>query len=213
MAYNRALGLFLSFEGVDGSGKTTQIQLLADWFRERGVEPLIAQEPGGTRVGREIRKLLLDSRSTDLRPIPELLLYFASRAQNLAEVIRPALEPGRVVIADRFTDASVAYQGHGRGLGEETVRAIDSIACEGIQPDLTLWLDIDPEVGVRRALARELASDESRMEREALDFRVKVRDGYQRIHESDPGRVKRIDASGVVEEVFQAIRSEVEDAL
>ena len=121
--------------------------------------------------------------------------------------------PGRVVIADRFTDATMAYQGYGRGLGPETVKAIDVVACQGTQPDLTLWLDIDPEVGVRRALSRESAIDESRMEREALDFRIKVRDGYERIHRAEPDRVKRIDASGTVDEVFQAVKSEVERAL
>ena len=213
VAYNRALGLFLSFEGVDGSGKTTQIELLADWLRSKGREPVIAQEPGGTRVGLEIRKLLLDSRSTDLQPLPELLLYFASRAQNLAEVIRPALNAGQVVIADRFTDATVAYQGYGRDLGAETVRAIDAVACAGMQPDLTFWLDIDPEIGVRRALGRTSAVDESRMERENLDFRRKVREGYSQIHQANPKRVKRIDASGDKAQVFAAIRGEVERAL
>ncbi len=213
MAYNRPLGLFLSFEGVDGSGKTTQIELLADWLRAQGRAAVVAQEPGGTRVGLEIRKLLLDSRSTDLQPLPELLLYFASRAQNLAEVIRPALEAGKVVIADRFTDATLAYQGYGRGLGAETVRAIDAVACGGMEPDLTFWLDLDPEVGLRRALSRESAVDESRMEREDLDFRRKVREGYLRIHQANPKRVKRIDASGDQTQVFEVVRREVERAL
>jgi len=207
------LGLFLSFEGVDGSGKTTQIELLGEWLRSIGQKPVVAQEPGGTRVGLEIRKLLLDSSSTDLRPIPELLLYFASRAQNLAEVIRPALEAGSVVIADRFTDATVAYQGYGRDLGADAVRAIDAVACGGMEPDLTLWLDIDPEIGVRRALSRTSAVDESRMEREDLDFRRKVREGYSQIHQANPKRVKRIDASGDKTQVFEAIRGEVERAL
>jgi len=202
-----AAGLFLSFEGVDGSGKTTQLERFAERLRSAGVEPVLAQEPGGTRIGKEIRALLLDSKNTDLRPIPELLMYFASRAQNIAEVIRPALEAGRIVVADRFTDATAAYQGYGRELGEEVVRRIEAIACEGVEPDCTLWLDIDPSVGVRRALDRapDDGKDETRFERERLDFYARVRAGYQAIWKAAPERVVRIDASGGIDEIEAAI--------
>lgn len=206
-----AKGLFLSFEGVDGSGKTTQLDRFAARLREKGVEPVLAQEPGGTRIGKEIRALLLDSKNTDLRPVPELLLYFASRAQNIAEVIRPALDAGRIVIADRFTDATAAYQGYGRELGEDVVRRIEAIACEGVEPDCTLWLDIDPAVGVKRALDRDPGdgADETRFERERLDFYARVRQGYESIWKRAPNRVQRIDASGGIEEVEADILSAV----
>jgi dTMP kinase len=203
-------GFFLSFEGVDGCGKTTQLERLAERLRASGRDPVLAQEPGGTRVGREIRRVLLDARSADLRPIPELLLYFASRAQNIAEVIRPALEQGRIVLADRFTDATVAYQGYGRELGIETVRAIEAVACAGLKPDLTLWLDLDPELSVARALARRPAAgeaDESRMERETFDFHRRVRQGYEELWQAEPERIRRVDASGTVEEVERSVEA------
>jgi dTMP kinase len=201
-------GFFLSFEGVDGCGKTTQLERFAARMSEAGYEVVRAQEPGGTRIGREIRRLLLDARNADLRPIPELLLYFASRAQNIAEVVLPALEAGNLVIADRFTDATVAYQGYGRELGAEAVGRVGEVACEGLEPDLTLWLDLDPEVAVARALAREDGAggqDESRMEREADEFRARVRQGYRELWRAHPGRIRRIEASGTVEEVERAV--------
>lgn len=200
-------GFFLSFEGVDGCGKTTQLELFANRAGRAGLDVVRAQEPGGTRIGREIRKLLLDSRNADLRPIPELLLYFASRAQNIAEVILPALEAGKLVIADRFTDATVAYQGYGRELGAAAVERIDAVACQGLAPDLTLWLDLDPRVAVARALERQDAggADESRMEREADAFRARVRTGYEALWKAHPERIRRIDAAGTIEQVEQAI--------
>jgi dTMP kinase len=202
------VGFFLSFEGVDGCGKTTQLERFARRVEEAGYPFVVAQEPGGTRIGREIRRLLLDARNSDLQAIPELLLYFASRAQNIAEVILPALETGKLVIADRFTDATIAYQGYGRGLGADAVRQIDEVACGGLEPDLTLWLDLDPETAVRRALARTGSArgeDESRMEREAGDFRERVRQGYRELWQANPERIRRIDASGTVDEVQAAI--------
>jgi len=213
-------GIFISFEGIDGSGKTTQLEILREALARSGREVVVAQEPGGTRVGREIRRLLLDAASHDLRAIPELRLYFASRAQNIEEVIRPALEAGRVVVADRFTDATVAYQGYGRGLGVDTVRAIERVACGGMKPDLTLLLDIDPDVGVKRALARNheatqtgAAGDESRMERESREFFERVAAGYRAIHAAEPGRVILIDGRGPIEKVAAAVQAAVAQCL
>lgn len=205
-------GAFLSFEGIDGSGKTTQLERLTAHLRGLGREVIVAQEPGGTRIGLEIRRLLLDSLNFDLKPTTELLLYFASRAQNIEEVIRPALEKGIVVIADRFTDATVAYQGYGRGLGVEAVRSIERFACGGVKPNLTLWLDIDPAVGISRALNRNssAAEDESRMEHENFAFFAKVRRGYQELKQAEPARIRRIDASGSVDEVESRIREVVD---
>ncbi len=207
--YNCSLknGVFISLEGIDGSGKTTQLELLRGSLEHKGYSVVVAQEPGGTRLGRHIRRILLDSANEDLRPIPELLLYFASRAQNIAEVIRPALKARKVVLADRFTDATVAYQGYGRALGVETVRAIERVACANVQPDLTLLLDIDPETGVARALDRneQETVNESRMEKEGLAFFEKVRTGYLSLAREQPDRIKMIDARGTVEETAAAI--------
>jgi dTMP kinase len=201
-------GFFLSFEGVDGCGKTTQLERLITRLEAAGYSVVRAQEPGGTRLGHEIRRLLLDARNADLQPIPELLLYFASRAQNIAEVILPALEAGKLVVSDRFTDATVAYQGYGRRLGVDAVRKIDEVACQGLEPDVTIWLDLDPEIAVSRALERQEGSggqDESRMEREARDFHARVSQGYRELWKSNPKRIRRVDASGSIEEVESAV--------
>ena len=188
-------GVFFTFEGVDGSGKTTQLAVLAEELEASGLRVVRAQEPGGTRVGREIRKIVLDAATTDLRAIPEVLLYFASRAQNVDEVIRPALEAGSVVLADRFTDASMAYQGYGRRLGVDVVTTLDRIACRGLVPDLTFLIDIDTETSVQRALGRNATAvfNESRFERENAEFHRRVREGYLEIQRQNPDRVKLID--------------------
>ncbi len=204
-------GFFLSFEGVDGSGKTTQLDRLVRRLAAAGREVVSAQEPGGTAIGREIRRILLDKANSQLDPRAELLLYFASRVQNIAEVIRPALGRGSIVVADRFTDATLAYQGYGRELGAEEVLSIDRVSCGGLRPDLTLWLDIDPAVGVARALAAsaEQPIDETRMERESLSFYGRVRRGYQSIHDNEPDRFVRIDADGTADGVESLIWSVV----
>lgn len=200
-------GSFLTLEGVDGCGKTTQLELLIARLETAGHNPVRVQEPGGTRIGLDIRKILLDKANTDLDPTAELLLYFASRAQNIAEVIRPALTAGKVVIADRFTDATMAYQGYGRAMGADVIRSVESIACGTLRPDLTLWLDIDPATSVARALERNptAVTDETRMEQEGREFYDRVLLGYQEIAAAEPDRVVRIDASGTIEEVADAI--------
>ncbi len=208
-------GAFFTFEGVDGCGKSTQLARLADRLQAAGYDVVRAQEPGGTRVGREIRRILLDAASTDLRPLPEVLLYFASRAQNVEEIILPALAKGSIVLADRFTDASMAYQGYGRGLGEEIVAALDRLACRGLQPDLTFLIDIDIETSLRRALRRNsgCGSNESRMERESADFHERVRAGYLEIAARNPGRVRVIDGRKTPDEVADEIWSAAESFL
>ena len=208
-------GFFVTLEGLDGCGKTTQIDRLAQELRARGIDPVIAQEPGGTRTGRSIRSILLHSETTDLQPQAEALLYFASRVQNLAEVILPALQAGRVVICDRFTDATVAYQGYGRGLGANTIWQLDRILCDGEQPDLTIWLDMEPETSLERARIRNDSRevDEGRMESQAIDFFLRVRQGYLHIHKADPDRFRRIDASGTENEVAATILETVLAAL
>ncbi len=160
-------------------------------------------------MGREIRRILLDAASTDLRPLPEALLYFASRAQNVEEIILPALAKGSIVLADRFTDASMAYQGYGRGLGEEIVMALDRLACRGLQPDLTFLIDIDIETSLWRALTRNSGGrpNESRMERESADFHERVRAGYLEIAARNPSRVRIIDGRKTPDEVADEIWS------
>ncbi len=208
-------GYFVSFEGIDGSGKTTQIETLVARLAKLGVDIKLAQEPGGTAVGRLIRSVLLDSKNHDIQPMAELLLFFASRVQNLEEVIRPALAEGKLVVCDRFTDATVAYQGYGRNLGEDLVQRLSEVACQGMQPDLTVWLDIEPAGALARARDRNAGqdSDENRMESQALDFFIRVREGYARIQAADPGRVLRVDASGSAETVSQRVLDAVLPAI
>ena len=208
-------GRFFTFEGPDGCGKSTQLEMLARRLEAAGHTVVRAQEPGGTRVGREIRKILLDRASTDLRATPELLLYFASRAQNVEEVILPALQAGHIVLADRFTDASTAYQGVGRGLGLDTVAAVERVACHGLRPDLTFLIDLDIETGLERALGRNAGAphDESRFERESLEFHRRVRQGYLDLHHREPQRVVLIDgrrpADEIAREIWERLRSYV----
>ena len=200
-------GFFVTLEGLDGCGKTTQVGTLAERLRGRGLDPVIAQEPGGTRLGRSIRSMLLDSTNSDLHPHAELLLYFASRVQNLAEVIQPALASGHVVICDRFTDATVAYQGYGRELGTERVLQLNAITCWNAQPDLTVWLDIDPQTALERARVRNAsqAVDEGRMESQELEFFQRVRQGYASIRARHPERVRHVEASGSRDEVARRV--------
>lgn len=208
-------GTFFTFEGLDGSGKTTQLALLAERLEAAGRRVVRTQEPGGTRVGAQIRKILLDAASADLRAMPELLLYFASRAQNVEEVIQPALEEGAVVLADRFTDASMAYQGRGRGLGVDAVLALQRIACGSLKPDLTLLIDIDIETSVRRARHRNAAAtvSENRFEQEEFEFHRLVREEYLEIQRRDPGRVRLIDGRRSRQQIAAEVWSIAEELL
>jgi dTMP kinase len=201
-------GRFITFEGIDGCGKSTQFRLLAHWFRERGTEVVETVEPGGTAIGQQIRKILLDSASSDIQPRAELLLYFASRAQNVDQVIRPALHAGRIVLCDRFTDSTLAYQGYGRGLDLEMVSDLDRIACRGLKPDVTLLIDIDLETSLMRARHRNerVGSSESRMEDEGVAFHERVRQGYLALAKNEPHRIAVIDGRASISEVGQRIR-------
>lgn len=204
-------GLFIAFEGPEGSGKSTQLGLLAGRLRAAGRQVTETQEPGGTPIGAQIRRILLDPACSDLCPTAELLLLFASRAQNVDQVILPALAAGRIVLSDRFTDSTLAYQGAGRGLGAEVVYELDRIACRGLVPDLTLLIDIDIETGLARARRRNKASEETGTRMDALDtsFHRKVREAYRELAASEPRRIRLIDGArdrqAVAEDVWREV--------
>ena len=195
----RPKGLFITLEGTDGSGKSTQIAYIEEFLQKEGIPYICTREPGGTRIGEKIRSLILDPELTEMDPMTETMLYAAARAQNLAEVIRPALEKGQLVLADRFLDSSEAYQGAARGLGD-SVCAINREAVMETIPDRTYLIDVDPAVGRSR-----ITDSFDRLERERLDFHRKVRGGYRRIAEREPDRVLLVDGSLPKEEVRDII--------
>jgi dTMP kinase len=208
-------GIFITFEGPEGSGKSTQLRLLAERLREHGRQVLETAEPGGTRIGLQIRRVLLDPDNRELCPTAELLLMFAARAQNVDQWILPALSQGHTVLCDRFTDSTLVYQGVGRGLGAEVVYDLDRIACRGLVPDLTLVIDINVESGLARArLRNERENDrETRIEEQGLGFHARVRDAYRRLAEDEPKRVRLIDGAPAVEAVAREVWSQVEPLL
>ena len=207
MTRRRHRGLFFTFEGIDGSGKTTQLQRFADYLGRLRLPFVATREPGGTELGDRIRRLLLPRASAGMDPYTEVLLYFASRAQNVTQVIHPALQQGRIVLCDRFTDASLAYQGYGRGLDLGFIRQLHRFACRGWQPDLTFVIDIAPQESVDRARHRNTAAtqDESRFEHEALAFHERVRRGYRSLARREPRRVKLVPGHDDVESIHQRI--------
>jgi dTMP kinase len=190
-------GLFITFEGPEGSGKSTQLRRLAVRLREAGRTVLETAEPGGTPIGMQIRRVLLDAKNQELRPTTELLLMFAARAQNVDEAILPALSRGEIVLSDRFTDSSLVYQGAARGLGSEVVYEVDRIACRGLIPDLTIVVDIATELGLERAHGRNRKTQdvETRIDEQAIGFHRKVRDAYLQLASDEPNRVRLIDGS------------------
>jgi dTMP kinase len=190
-------GWFITFEGPDGSGKSSQLKMLGERLRAEGREVLETAEPGGTPIGSQIRRVLLDEKNKELCATAELLLMFASRAQNVDQYILPALSKGSIVLCDRFTDSSLVYQGMARGLGAEVVYEVDRIACRGLVPDLTLVIDIDSETGLRRARERSDHTHdvETRLEQEQISFHRKVRDAYHQLAQDEPKRVKLIDGA------------------
>jgi|SRR5581483_1358702 len=204
-------GRFITFEGPEGSGKSTQLRMLSERLRAAGIDVLETQEPGGTPIGVQIRHILLDARNQELCPTAELLLMFASRAQNVDQAILPALSAGRPVLSDRFTDSTLVYQGVGRGLGSDVVYELDRIACRGLVPDLTLVIDIDPETGLARAHRRSARGDDSetRIEDQDIGFHRRVREAYRQLAAEEPRRVRLLDGSqtreAVAEQVWEAV--------
>jgi dTMP kinase len=201
-------GTFITFEGIDGCGKSTQMRLLAAALRSEGRDVVETVEPGGTEIGKLIRKILLDPASQDLTPRAELLLYFASRAQNVEQIIRPALDRGSIVLCDRFTDSTLCYQGCGRGLDSSIILALDQIACQDIQPDVTVLIDIDVETSQERAQRRNerVASNETRLDDESAAFHHRVRKGYHALAKQHPDRFIVINGAPKAATVAKAIR-------
>ncbi len=203
-------GNFITFEGLDGCGKSTQLEELATRLRAGGLEVVTTREPGGTASGERIRQILLDSRTSGLAPMAELALMFASRAQHIQEIIAPALARGKVVLCDRFTDSSEAYQGGGRKLGSEPVLSLHRIICGDLQPDLTILMDSDVATSVERARRRNRQTDgapgnESRFEQESRAFFGRVRNVYLEIARREPQRVVLVDARGTPDQTHARI--------
>jgi dTMP kinase len=205
---------FITIEGPEGCGKTTQSNILVQYLRERGHEVILTREPGGTRIGEVIRSLVLDAKYEEMVPLTELLLMAASRSQHVLEKIRPSLAGGKTVICSRFSDATIAYQGCGRGFDIDLLRRINKIATGGLAPDLTLVIDIDVTTGLRRAFGVEKAEAKTgegdRLESEDIGFHERVRQGYLDLAHKEPTRVKVIDGGGTIDEVSAAIRKAVD---
>ena len=209
---------FVTFEGGDGTGKTTQIRALANYLTSKGKACLVTREPGGTELGAMLRRVLLEAGGAPIAPSSELFLYLADRAQHVSEVIRPAVTAGRIVLCDRFTDSTLAYQGYGRGLDLALLRQFNSVADDGTRPDLTLLLDCPVDVGLGRIAHRQKQSqrdapNEDRFEREKLEFHEKVRAGFLDLARLEPERFRIVDAARTSEEVSLAIREIVDKAM
>jgi dTMP kinase len=210
------LSLFITFEGVEGSGKTTQIQRLKNYFTRKGIPCRVTREPGGCPIAEKIRKVLLNPDHQEMVPISELFLYEAARAQHVKEVIQPFLKKGGVVLCDRFNDATLAYQGYGRRLNLKWIERLNRLSSQGIRPDVTFLLDCPSEVGLSRALQRNLAlkqEREGRFEREEIQFHQRVRKGYLAIAKKEPHRMKVIDTREGEEKVFENIRRIVDNLM
>ena len=209
--------MFITLEGIEGSGKTTQICRLVEFFEGRGIECVATRQPGGTLIGENIRSILLDPANSALEPLAELLLYMADRAQHINELIRPALKNGKTVVCDRYFDATLVYQGFARGLSIELIRQLHQLLFDDLKPDVTLLLDLSPQVGLKRAWQQlnngQRSGDESRFEAEAVAFHEKVRAGYLELARLEPERFRIIDAAQTQNQVFAAMRKIVSSFL
>jgi dTMP kinase len=215
------MGQFITFEGVEGCGKTTQIRLLAEALRQKGQKVTLTREPGGCPIADKIRHILLDAENSSMTPLAELLLYAAARAQHIAEVIAPALDSGEVVLCDRFTDATVAYQGYGRALDLQQIMQLNSMVASKYKPDLTILLDCPAETGLKRAIRRieknsaedATALREERFEKESIEFHKRVREGYLSLAGRENDRFVVIDGSGGITDTADTILRAVSDRL
>jgi dTMP kinase len=204
------LGLFITFEGPEGSGKTTQMHLLAQYLQEQGYEPLITREPGGTPIGDRVRAILLDPAHEEMAPSTEFLLFSAARAQHVRQVIAPHLAQNGIVLCDRFADSSLAYQGYGYELDLEAVLSITEFATDGLVPDLSFYLNLPVEIGLRRKVGGA-GDDWNRMEQKGIDYHQRVRAGYLAMTARDPDRWVVVDATESLSEIQAAIQRTIED--
>ncbi|NMA33596.1 MAG: dTMP kinase [Clostridiaceae bacterium] len=203
-------GLFVTVEGTDGCGKTTQITNIVDYLSSLGCRVILTREPGGTRISENIRSIILDPAFTEMHSITELMLYSAARAQLVEQVIRPAIANCETVICDRYIDSFYAYQGYGRGLDMEMLKKITSLAINNTMPDITFFFDLVPEIGLRR---RMNAANGDRIENEQMEFHRRVYHGYRQLAKENPERIKTIDASRSVDEVWEDVRRQLDMAL
>ncbi|MDD5532549.1 MAG: dTMP kinase [Syntrophales bacterium] len=207
------MGLFITFEGIEGCGKTTQVGLAAEFLDSEGISHLVTEEPGATPLGAHIRKLLLNRNSFSLNPEAELFLFLADRAQHVRDVVLPALAEGKTVLCDRFSDASIAYQGFGRGLEVDTVRMLDRVAAGTLRPDRTFLFDLPVETSIGRAMRRigsgQSVSPEDRFEREEIAFHRRVRKGYLDLARKEPDRFVIVDGTGEIAAVQGRVRTEL----
>ncbi|MBT9138199.1 MAG: Thymidylate kinase [Syntrophomonadaceae bacterium] len=206
----RENGVLITLEGTEGSGKSTQVKHLSHYLADKGLSTLTTLEPGGTPLGMKLRRILLASKADEIAPLPELFLYLAERAQHVCDVIIPALSEGKIVISDRFLDATVAYQGYGRNLDLTLIEKLNELASQGIKPDLTILLDIEILSGMKRA-KRGMKGD--RLEEEGDFFHNQVREGYLKIAAFEPERVKVVNASDSMDNIRAAIRKHVDKLL
>lgn len=211
-------GKLITFEGLDGCGKTTQLQLLGNYLTARGIEFIATREPGGTELGQRIRSALLDGPQGSVEPLAELLLYAADRAQHVRQLILPALAAGKIVLSDRFFDATTVYQGYGRGFQLDLVNELNELATGGLKPDLTLLFDLDVEAGLKRTQKRGnqatgAGAQPDRLDREPLEFHERVRKGYLEIAAAQPDRFRVIPAAGSIEETYELMMRVVKEAL
>ncbi len=204
------MGLFITMEGPDGAGKTTQIDLLRDYLSGKGYDIIVCREPGGTPISEAVRQVILNKDFTEMGNMTELLLYAAARAQLMEEVIRPALLEGKIVICDRFVESSAVYQGIGRNMGIDLVYQVNQFAIGDTVPDLTIMIDLNAEIGISR---KKKQTELDRMEREALDFHERVVDGYRQLSQLFPERIYKIDGSRTIEEIHQKIVVQVNKKL
>ncbi len=210
------MSLFITFEGVEGSGKTTQIQRLKKYLTRKGIPCKVTREPGGTPIGERVRKILLNPDHCEMVPTNELLLYEAARAQHVKEVIEPFLKKGGVVLCDRFSDATIAYQGYGRRIDLKWIGRLNHLSSQGMRPDVTFLLDCPSDVGLKRALQRNRKlkqEKEERFEKEEIQFHRRVRKGYLAIARKEPRRVKVIDTRDGEDRVFDKIREIVDNLI
>lgn len=203
------MSLFITFEGPDGSGKTTQAQMLAEYLQRRGTDVLHTREPGGTAISEQIREVILSTRNQSIQHETEALLFSAARAQIVAELIRPALATGKIVVCDRYADSTMAYQGYGLGLDLEALRAITRFATGGLVPDLTFYIDVPAEIG----LTRRQRGETNRLDQKDLAYHTRVREGFLKMAKEEPQRWIVVDGTQPVDQVQQEIRKKLEEKL